>query len=131
MINRLVLAQIAVALALAAGLALTLSAFAGYSALVGGLVAVLPNYYFAGRLMSRSVATPEQSLRQIYVGEFLKIAFTVSLIVIAIKALRVDFLIMMLTYAAAVIVNWLALLVVNLSEAPEPQQPEHALNAKK
>jgi len=96
---------------------------AAYSVLVGGLIGILPNYYFAGRLMrSRASAAALQSLREIYVGEFIKIAFTSALFVIAIIFLNVKFLVVVLTYFALVVVNWLAFLVADLGEMPRHRQ---------
>ena len=110
--------QLAVAIAIAFVLAFAIGQEAAYSALVGALIGVIPNYYLAGRLLRRERgATPERSLRNIYVGEFIKIAFTVALFVIAIMLMDVGFLVVIATYVAIVAVNWFALLVVDLSES--------------
>lgn len=117
-VSRLLAGQIATALALAGALALWAGPAAGYSALVGGFIAIAPSCYLAGRILRQARgATPEASLRGIYTGEMLKIVFTAALFVIAIRLLDVDFLIVVAAYAATVAVNWLALLVVDLGEA--------------
>ncbi|MBX9607525.1 MAG: ATP synthase subunit I [Gammaproteobacteria bacterium] len=90
-----------------------------YSAMVGALIAIVPNWYLANRLTRRGPgATPDQALRGIYTGELLKIAFTIALFVIAIRLLDVAFLIVVASYLAMVVVNWAALLFIDLGEAP-------------
>lgn len=113
----LIAAQLVLALAMALLAGLVFGAGTAHSVLVGALIGVVPNYYFAGRLMRRQASvTAEQSLRAIYVGEFIKIAFTSALFVIAIILLNINFLVVILTYLTMMIVNWLALLAVNLGE---------------
>lgn len=124
-INLVIAWQLAVAIAIASGLALTLGSQAGYSALVGACIGVLPGYYLAGRIFRhRRGATAEDSLREIYTGEFIKIAFTAALFVMAILLLNASFLIVVATYAATVAVNWGALLVVNLGETDARERNE-------
>lgn len=110
--------QLATALAIAALLAIWVDGRAAYSALTGAFIGVAPNYYLAGRMLRRRrFATAEESLRAIYTGEFLKIAFTAALFVIAIMFLNVSFVVVVGVYVATVVVNWIALLFVNLGEA--------------
>lgn len=114
---RLLAGQLGVALALAAGLALFAGRDAAYSALVGALIGIVPNYYLAGRMRRRARgATPSAALYSMYTGEFFKIVFTAALFVIAIRLLDVEFLTVLASYCAVVMVNWLALLVVDLGE---------------
>lgn len=88
-----------------------------YSVLVGAGISILPNYFFARRLTrARKDADPERSLREIYVGEFVKIAFTGALFVIAIKLLNIDFLFVVGSFFIVTLTNWVALLKVDLSE---------------
>ena len=111
--------QLGVGIAIALSLALALGQYAAYSALVGALIGVVPNYYLAGRMLrGKRKATPEESLRGIYIGEYIKIAFTAALFVTAIMLVNVGFLIVVATYIATVAVNWVALLVVDLGESP-------------
>jgi F0F1-type ATP synthase assembly protein I len=62
-------------------------------------------------------------LRGIYTGELLKIAFTIALFVIAIRLLDVMFLLVVASYLAMVAVNWLALLFIDVGEAPQSPTP--------
>lgn len=115
----LIASQLGAAIAAAAVLAGVAGGHAAYSALVGAIIGIAPNYYLAGRMFRyRPGATPAEALRGIYAGELVKLAFTAALFVIAIVLLDVDFLIVVLTYVAMVAVNWLALLVVDLGESP-------------
>ena len=111
--------QLGVAIAIAFALVVANAQQAAYSALVGALIGVIPNYHLAARLLRRERSvTPEQALSDIYVGEFIKIAFTAALFVMAIMFLNVSFMIVIATYVATVVVNWVALLVVDLGESP-------------
>lgn len=116
-ITRVLTWQLGTALVIAAALALFADQRAAFAAVVGGVIGVVPNCYLAGRMLRRRrSATAEETLRAIYIGEFLKIAFTIALFVIAIKLLNVSFGIVLATYVATVAVNWVALLFVDLGE---------------
>ena len=117
--NKLLVGQLLAALALTLVLAVWPGLAAAYSAMVGAFIAIVPNYFLAARLKRRKPgATPSESLRGIYTGELLKIAFTVALFVIAIRLLDVVFLIVVASYLAMVAINWLALLFIDVSEQP-------------
>lgn len=116
---RLLAAQSLAGVALTLLLSVWLGKTAAVSALVGTVIAIVPNFYLARRLLRRGPgATPSESLRGIYTGELLKIAFTIALFVIAIRLLDVVFLIVVASYLAMVAVNWLALLFIDVGEAP-------------
>ncbi len=122
--NKLLVGQLLAALALTFVLALWPGLAAAYSAMVGAFIAIAPNYFLAARLTWRKPgATPSESLRGIYTGELLKIAFTVALFVIAIRLLDVVFLVMVASYLAMVATNWLALLFIDVSEQPQSPTP--------
>ena len=124
MMHLLIASQLAVALVLSMVLAMGVGPGVAYSALVGSVIAIAPNFFLAGRLLRlRSGATPTESLRGIYAGELLKIVFTTALFVITIEILDVKFAIVAAAYAAMVAINWLALLVLDLSEAPLAAEP--------
>ena len=117
--NKLIVMQALAAVIATFILGVWLGKTAAYSALVGTVIAIVPNVYLARRLLRREPgATPSESLRGIYTGELLKIAFTIALFVIAIRLLDVVFLIVVASYLAMVAVNWLALLFIDVGEAP-------------
>lgn len=111
--------QIAVALAAALVLTVFLGDRSGYSALVGAGIGILPNYYLAVRLFKRDrPMSAEKALRSLYLGEGIKVVFTVALFVLAMRILDVELLVVALTYAATVAVNWVAVLFADLGESP-------------
>lgn len=111
--------QLLATIAAGAVAALLGGSYAAYSALSGGLIGVIPSFYLAARMSGRrGGAGAEQALRRIYVGEMVKIAFTVALFIIAIVLLNADFLIVLLAYAATVAVNWVVVAIADIGETP-------------
>lgn len=116
---RVVASQIAVALGLSLVLAVAFGSRIGYSALVGAAIGILPSYYLAVRMFKRSqMMSAEQALRGIYLGEGIKVVFTVVLFVVAIRVLDTAMLVVMASYLATVAVNWVAIFVADLGESP-------------
>ena len=92
---------------------------AAYSVLVGGISGIIPNFYFADRLMRRKRWNGVRVLvRSMYVGEFLKIGFTIALLVLATSFLSTQFLYLMIGYSATVFSNWFALRNADLGPVP-------------
>ena len=116
---RVVAGQMVVALLATVAIAVAFGPRLGYSALVGALIGVLPSYYLAVRMFRcRQSMLPEQALRGIYLGEGIKVAFTVALFVAAILFLDVEMSVVLLIYLVAVAVNWIAIFVADLGESP-------------
>ncbi|MFT4583213.1 MAG: F0F1-type ATP synthase assembly protein I [Gammaproteobacteria bacterium] len=92
----------------------------GYSALVGAGIGILPTYYLAIRMFrrTRGAFSPEQALRNIYLGEGLKVAFTIALFVLAMLQLDVNLGAVAGAYMATVVVNWVAIYTADLGESP-------------
>ncbi len=110
--HKIVIAQALVTVCLAATLSLWARLDAAYAALVGGGIGALASGYFAGRVFRHdNVAEPSRILRAVYVGEVMKIAITIALLLAAIMVLQVDVLFLLLGYAATLPVYWLALLL--------------------
>jgi ATP synthase protein I len=85
----LLLAQVAVALAVAAGLALWQGRLTAVSALLGGAIAVIPNAFLAARLLSpRAGASARALLRAAWLGEIGKLALTALLFAIVLVTMR-------------------------------------------
>ena len=112
--------QIAVAYVSAIGLAVLAGYHYAYSALVGAGIGILPTYYMALRMFrtSRRALSPEQALRNIYLGEGLKVLFTLALFVLAILKLTVNLPVVAGAYIATVAVNWVAVYFTDLGESP-------------
>ncbi len=111
--------QVAAGLCLAAVLTVFVGSHSGYSALVGAGIGILPSYYLALRMFRRQATTSaEKALRSIYLGEGIKVVFTVALFIIAMRLLDVDLLSVGGGYFATVVANWIAALRADLSESP-------------
>lgn len=122
----LLASQIVAAVLLAAALDVLISGLAAYSSLVGALASIMPNYFLAGRMLKRThEMTPQMSLRAIYTGELVKIAFTVALFVIAIRLLEIDFRMVIVGYLAMAAVNWVAFWTIDLAEMPVSPKREN------
>ncbi len=91
----------------------------GKSAFIGGMVAVLPNYYLAKRMSVSYPEMPIVSLQRIYIGAFIKIVYTIALFALAIMFLDVEFIIMISSYFLVTLANWFGLKFLNLSENAE------------
>jgi ATP synthase protein I len=112
---KIVVAQLIVSLAIAGLLLIFAGARSAYSALVGGMVGVIPGFYLAVRVFNLRPGTPAISVLQtFYLGETVKILLTVALMLMAILVLDVNLLVAFLVYLATVSVYWFALLF------PEP-----------
>lgn len=109
-VYRIVRTQLAVTIAVA----LTMYVLAGletaYSALTGGLISVIANFYFAIQMFAGARKSPRQLVTAFYVGEAVKILITIVLFVFAIKVMQVLFLPLFITYVITLLVYWFALL---------------------
>jgi ATP synthase protein I len=116
-ISLMLAVQLGVTIATAAVLAGLSGERTAMSLLTGGIIGVVPNYYLAGRMFRRKPGgTPFAALCRIYTGELVKLAFIAALFVIALKLLDVSFAVVVAGYVMTVVVNWLALLFVDLGE---------------
>jgi ATP synthase protein I len=85
----LLLAQVAMALAVAAGLALWQGRLAAVSALLGGAIAVIPNAFLAARLLSPGAGSSAKALlRAAWLGEVGKLVLTALLFAIVLGTMR-------------------------------------------
>jgi ATP synthase protein I len=107
---RIVLAQFATALVLAAAAGGIWGSRAGYSALVGGLISAMASLYFALHVFGVRATAARAVVRSFYAAEVVKMAITVLLFVAAVVWLKVDFLPLIVAYALTLLVYWFALL---------------------
>jgi ATP synthase protein I len=83
---------------------------AGVAAAMGGGIGIVSGLYQALRMFRVDAGRdPEGFMRGLYIGEAVKIALTVALMIVAIKVLQVAMLPFMLGYMAIYIVYWVAL----------------------
>ena len=82
------------------------------SALLGGMVAFLPNLYFAFRFGIRDPRkTTRQVIRAFYAGEAVKLFITAGLFVLVFQLPDIRFVPLFVSFGLAVGVAWFALLV--------------------
>jgi ATP synthase protein I len=85
----LLLAQTAIALVVAAGLALWQGRLAAISALLGGAIAVIPNAFLAARLLHpKARSSAKALLRAAWLGEIGKLVLTALLFAIVLVTMR-------------------------------------------
>ncbi len=93
-----------------AGAAWIAGSAAALSALAGGVIGTVTGLYQAVRLFRTDASQyPEAFMGTVYAGEAVKILLTAALFIFAIKALRADFLPLILGYIATLVVYWAAL----------------------
>jgi ATP synthase protein I len=108
---KVIAAQLAVVIGLSLLAAVLFGARAGYSALAGSVISVVPSCYLAARMFRLGDGvTAVRLLRGIYFGEFMKILLTLALFVIALRLLDLDLAVVGIVYLAGLVVHWLALL---------------------
>ena len=108
---KIVLGQLGISL-LAAGLFQVVSGYsAALSALIGGGIGAVGSLTMAlSAFRGGESATPEDLMRGVYLGEFVKLILTVALFIAAIVWLGVDILPLLIGFAATFVVYWAALL---------------------
>ena len=83
---------------------------AALSAACGGSIGIVAGLYQALRMFRVDASKdPEGFMRGVYIGEAVKIALTVALMIAAIRVLGVEMLPFMIGYIAIYIVYWVAL----------------------
>lgn len=86
----------------------------GASALMGGLICVVSNLFFAGRLfVGKQKDDPEQILRQFYRSEGLKLAFVFVMFAMIFTLATIELMPFILAYAFTALLNLLCLPFLN------------------
>jgi ATP synthase protein I len=86
--------------------------YSGAAALYGALIAVVPGFYFAWRLLRYGTnASPRRVARALYMGELGKLALTVAMFVYAAVTFGDQFLPVLTAYVACLSCYWLAMIV--------------------
>ena len=110
-VNKLLILQALVMLVAANGFMLLSSWQEAVSFVLGGLVALIPNIYFAYRLHLVREKEAKIIVRSFYASETKKILLTVALFVIVFQMRGVNVLTLLLGYIAVVSVHWFALIL--------------------
>jgi ATP synthase protein I len=91
-IGRISLIQVAAMLLLSGISLVVLGTVSAYSVLLGGLISIIPNAYFAAKVFSQTGARAmETVVRNAYLGEFIKLALMgagFSLVFVLVKPLQ-------------------------------------------
>jgi ATP synthase protein I len=78
---------------------------------LGGIVALIPNIYFAYRVYLASGKPAIQLVRAFYLGEAIKISLTVALFCVVYQIPGINFLALFFAYVAVLSVHWFALIL--------------------
>lgn len=107
--KQLLLLQSGLTAALSLGAWLFFGSQSGYSALLGGMVSVIPGQIFAYRLFKYSGAqATKQIMRSFYSGELLKILSSIFLFVIVFATVKVSALAFFMTFIIIQMSHWVA-----------------------
>lgn len=110
--RRVLVFQLLVTLSAVAVAGLVAGSGAALSAGVGGGISVVVTAVFAGLTFAAGPgATAARVARALYLGEVVKFLLTIALFAVAFVLIEVSFLPLILTYAATLMVYWLALLL--------------------
>jgi ATP synthase protein I len=81
------------------------------SSVLGGLVAFIPNLYFALRISGSAGQEARKILQSFYTGEAVKLALTAALFMLIFQIPNIEFLPLLAGYTTALSVFWFALLM--------------------
>ncbi|MDP2560456.1 ATP synthase subunit I [Psychrobium sp. 1_MG-2023] len=85
---------------------------AGYSALCGGIISIVPNFVFASLAFRNAGASAaKEVLTDFFKGEALKLVLVIVLFWVVFKTLDVIYLPLFVTYALAIVLHWLSPLI--------------------
>ncbi len=109
-VGRVLAIQAAVLLVVFGGVALGFGWLAARSVLLGGLIAFVPNAYFALRICRSREETPRRFVRRFYVGEAVKLMLTAALFFLVLRLPDIQALPMFVGFIAVLGGFWIALL---------------------
>jgi ATP synthase protein I len=111
--RRIITAQVVVTALLAATFLVLDGTDSAAAALVGGLINVVANLYFARRLYGgargRRIKSAIETVLGFYVGEVVKLFITLALFALALGVFKLSFLPLFGAFVATLLVFWLAL----------------------
>lgn len=110
-VGRVLYAQVLMALLVTSGYGLIEGWQAMLSPLMGGLVAIIPNLYFAYKIYLARAQEPQGIVRAFYTGETIKLLLTGALFALVIQIPGISFLALLASFAAVLSVFWFALLL--------------------
>jgi ATP synthase protein I len=108
-VGKILYAQLFVSLAASAVFLCLKGGVAAWSGLIGGGAALLPNVYFAYKIYLARFSAPQAVISAFYAGETLKLILTAAIFAMASQIKGVDFLALLMVFAATLSVFWFAL----------------------
>lgn len=120
-IVRLWLVQISVTSVIAVLCAITYGAHAAISALLGGIVYIVPNAYFASKLFKyQGARSAKQIVNSFYKGEALKIIISIFLFTAVFVLFKITPLAFFVSYIVILMTHWFTpLIIINKQNRPE------------
>jgi ATP synthase protein I len=108
-VGRVLYAQVLMAAVVASGFLLIGGWKFAVSPLLGSLIAILPNFYFAYKIFLTRNLEAQSIVNAFYAGETVKLILTAALFSIVLQISTVDFLTLLVGYIAVLSVFWFAL----------------------
>lgn len=108
-VGKLLSAQVLMAVVVVAVFSLAAGVRSALSPLLGAVVAIVPNLYFAYKVYLARYQQAQGIVNAFYKGETVKLILTVVLFAIALQVPSVNFLTLLLGYIAVLSVFWFAL----------------------
>ncbi len=108
-VGRVLYAQLLMATLVAVGFFFVGGWKLALSPLIGGGVAILPNLYFAYKIYLARFQEAQGIVKAFYTGETVKLLLTGALFAVVVQIPGVDFLALLMGYAAVLSVFWFAL----------------------
>lgn len=98
-----------------------------YSAILGGLICVIPNAYLAGRLLLKSGAGDSRVfLRAAFTGEAIKLLLTGALFALVFKYVKpLNVLVLFVGFITAITIQWLGLIFIGRDRTEKVQATEN------
>ncbi len=116
--QRLLICQLGITILLAIICLLLSGATAAISAILGGLVSILPNAFFAITMFRHQGARAAKKIvSSFYKGEALKLALTIIMFTLVFKYFTINPLVFFVVYIVAQMVFWFAPMIFNNSGA--------------
>jgi len=109
-VTKLSLMQLVFTLLFAALVGLVWDLSYAISAFLGGIICVIANLFFAGKLfLSKRYVHPEQILQKFYRSEVLKLLFTFTMFILVFVLIEIKFAAFILAYSFTTLLNLLCL----------------------
>ena len=110
-VNKILAGQVLIVVFVTLGFFLLGNSISAKSALYGGLVALIPNWYFARKINKHKGEDARKVVRSFYAGESGKLIITAAIFALIFQDPEIDIIAILTTYIAALTVFWFALFI--------------------